>query len=421
MHDPFEAWRYRDFRFFVSARLALTMGILMQSVIVGWIVYKHTRDPWQLGLIGLIEAIPTIGVALYGGYLADIISRRKIILVAIGVMVVSSGIITYFNFNSAGTYARFGLIPIYIYVAAIGFCRGFLSSAVSAFGAQLVPKSVYPNMSSWNSSAWHLGAVIGPAIGGFLYDYFDAGPTCLCFTLLMAVSFVCYLFIPPKPVANVLMTEPIIESLKQGIRFVFHNKILLGAITLDLFAVLFGDAIALLPAFADKVLHINAHGMGLLRSAPALGAITMAIWLAYNPPLHKSGKKLLFAVAMFGLCMIGFALSTNFYLTFFLLALGGMFDNVSVVIRSTILQTQTPDEMRGRVSSINSIFIGSSNEIGSFVSGSLARIFTLVPSVIIGGIASIGVVGIAAKVAPQLLNYEIRKTDSHSNDNPTND
>jgi MFS family permease len=410
-HDPFQVWRFRDFRFFVLARLALTMGILMQSVIIGWIVYKHTKDPWQLGLLGLIEAIPTISIALYGGYLADIISRRKIILVAIGVMVASSAVVTWFNYDSAQSYIKFGLMPIYFYVATIGLCRGFLSSAISAFGAQLIPREVYPNFTSWNSSAWHLGAVLGPALGGFLYDYFDAGPTCLCFTSLMAFSLVCYLFIPPKPVANVIMTEPMMESLKQGLRFVFQNKILLGAITLDLFAVLFGDAIALLPAFADKVLHIDAHGMGLLRSAPAMGAILMAIFLAYNPPLKHSGKKLLVAVAMFGVCMICFALSTNFYLTFFILALGGMFANVSVVLRGTILQTQAPDAMRGRVASSNSIFIGAANEIGSFVSGSLARIFTLIPSVIIGGIASIGVVAVTAKTAPQLVNYEIRNRE----------
>lgn len=410
-HDPFEAWRYRDFRFFVLARFSLTMGILMQSVIVGWLVYNYTKDPWQLGLVGLIEAIPTLSVALYGGYLADIISRRKIILAFIGLMVIASGFVTWFNFGGVAYYQQFGLLPIYIYVAMMGFCRGFLSSSIAAFGAQMVPREVFPNMISWNSSAWHLGAVVGPALGGLIYGYTNAGIASLSFTSLMAVSFICYLFIKPKPVANATMKEPIWESLKVGIHYVFNNKILLGAITLDLFAVLLGDAIVLLPAFADQVLNIDAKGVGLLRSAPAMGAIIMAVWLAYHPPLHASGRKLLTAVAMFGVCMIAFALSKNYYLTLFILALGGMFDNVSVVIRSTILQTQTPDEMRGRVSSINSIFIGSSNEIGSFVSGSMARIFTLIPSVIIGGIASIGFVAITAKAAPQLVNYEIKKKE----------
>lgn len=410
-HDPFEAWRYRDFRFFVMARFSLTMGILMQSVIVGWLVYNYTKDPWQLGLVGLIEAIPTLSVALYGGYLADIISRRKIILAFIGLMVIASGFVTWFNFGGVAYYQQFGLLPVYIYVAMMGFCRGFLSSAIAAFGAQMVPREVYPNMISWNSSAWHLGAVVGPALGGLIYGYTNAGIASLSFTCLMAVSFICYLFIGPKPVANATMKEPIWKSLKVGIHYVFNNKILLGAITLDLFAVLLGDAIVLLPAFADQVLNIDAKGVGLLRSAPAMGAIIMAVWLAYHPPLRASGKKLLGAVALFGVCMIAFALSKNYYLTFFILAVGGMFDNVSVVIRSTILQTQTPDEMRGRVSSINSIFIGSSNEIGSFVSGSMARIFTLIPSVIIGGIASIGVVAVTAKAAPQLVNYEIKKEE----------
>ncbi len=413
VHDPFQAWRYRNFRFFVMARLSLTMGILMQSVIIGWIVYKHTNDPWKLGLVGLIEAIPTIGVALYAGYLADIIQRRKIIISALIIMVTASAFIAHLNENSNATYAAYGLMPVYIYVAVVGLCRGFLSSAISAFGAQLVPRQVYPNFISWNSSAWHLGVIVGPAVGGFIYDYYGDGPTCYVFTVLMATSLLCYLLIPSQPVANTLITEPILESMKQGLRFVFKNKILLGAITLDLFAVLLGDAIALLPAFAKDVLHIDAHGMGLLRSAPALGAITMSVWLAYHPPLKNTGKKLLLAVALFGISMIGFALSTNFYLTFFILALSGMFDSVSVVIRGTILQTQTPDEMRGRVSSINSIFIGSSNELGSFVSGSLAKLFTLVPSVIIGGIASIGVVAITSKVAPQLVNFEIKNSNTN--------
>lgn len=408
-HDPFEAWRYRDFRFFVMARFALTMGILMQSVIIGWLVYNYTNDPWQLGLVGLIEAIPTLTVALYGGYLADIISRRKIILIFIGVMVAASIFVTWFNFGGVAYYHRFGLLPIFIYVAMMGFCRGFLSSAITAFGAQMVPRETYPNMISWNSSAWHLGAVVGPALGGIIYGYTNAGIASLSFTILMAVSFCCYLFIKPKPIANTDRKEPIWQSLKVGIHYVYNNKILLGAITLDLFAVLFGDAIVLLPAFGTDVLHIDAKGVGILRSAPAMGAIIMAVLLAYFPPLRNSGKKMLGAVALFGVCMIAFALSKNFYLTFFILALGGMFDNVSVVIRSTILQTQTPDEMRGRVSSINSIFIGSSNEIGSFVSGSMARVFTLIPSVIIGGCASIGVVIAAAKSAPQLVKYEIKK------------
>ncbi|HQV00292.1 MAG TPA: MFS transporter, partial [Bacteroidia bacterium] len=280
--------------------------------------------------------------------------------------------------------------------------------------AQLVPISVYPNMISWSSSAWYMGAIMGPAIGGLIYAWFNPAVACFTFTALMFLAMCCYVMIASKPVANKL-TEPLMQSLKSGIVYVYRNKILLSAITLDLFAVLFGDAIVLLPAFANDVLHIGAKEMGYLRAAPALGALAMAVVLAYHPPLKNTGKKLLLAVAGFGLCMIVFALSKMFVLTFIILVVAGMLDNISVMIRSTILQLQTPDNMRGRVASINSIFIGSSNEIGSFVSGSMARAFTLIPSVIIGGLASITVVAVTTWKAPKLLNYEIMERGNKLN------
>ncbi|MBL7927424.1 MAG: MFS transporter [Bacteroidia bacterium] len=412
--QPFEAWKFTEFRWFILARFSLTMAILMQSVLVGWLVYEYTKDPWKLGLTGLIEAIPTLVVALYGGYLADIYSRKKIIITSIASLSLASLLLSAYILYCQINEAVFALTTIYVYVAIMGICRGFLSASVSAFGAQLVPISVYPNMISWSSSAWYMGAIMGPAIGGLIYAWFNPAVACFTFTALMFLAMCCYVMIASKPVANKL-TEPLMQSLKSGIVYVYRNKILLSAITLDLFAVLFGDAIVLLPAFANDVLHIGAKEMGYLRAAPALGALAMAVVLAYHPPLKNTGKKLLLAVAGFGLCMIVFALSKMFVLTFIILVVAGMLDNISVMIRSTILQLQTPDNMRGRVASINSIFIGSSNEIGSFVSGSMARAFTLIPSVIIGGLASITVVAVTTWKAPKLLNYEIMERGNKLN------
>ncbi len=406
-HDPLSALRLKEFRYYTGARFTLTIALQMQAVITGWLIYAHTRDALSLGLIGLTEAIPSISIALYGGHLADKMNRKKIILWFITLLLVSSLLLFMFSLDVQASFAAYGTLPVYVVIFSIGVARGFLAPAITAFGAQLVPKELYGNASAWNSSVWQLGAVSGPAIGGLVYGY--AGPAVstalVCIFILLSIT--CYLFIASKPLIRPDKQESLKESLVSGIRFVFRKQVFLSAITLDLFAVLFGGAVALLPVFASDILHTGPQGLGFLRAAPAFGAVFMAIVMAYRPPGKNAGKKLLYAVAGFGLCMILFALSTNFYVSLVLLALSGMLDNVSVVIRSTIMQIMTPDEMRGRVSAVNSIFIGSSNEIGAFESGFAARVMGLIPSVIFGGCMTLLVTAITARFAPSLRKLNL--------------
>lgn len=404
-HDPYAAMRYREFRFFVWAKLLLTIALQMQALIASWMIYASTRDPFSLGLIGLTEAIPALGLALAGGYLADRFNRRKILLYSCWLMLLASVLLVLYAafFREAGTW------PAYVVIFIIGLARGFYNPSQAAFWAQLVPRDQYINSSVWNSSMWQIGAVGGPALGGLLYAL--AGPviSLLVVCLLIVLVLIYYSLISDKALPVTPKKESIRDSLMQGIRFVFSQKVFLGAISLDLFAVLFGGAVALLPAFADQILHTGPEGLGILRSAPALGAVIMSVYLAFHPPRQNAGKLMLGCVALFGLCMIGFALSKNFLLSFSFLLLSGMVDNVSVVIRSTILQLFTPEEMRGRVSAVNSIFIGSSNELGAFESGLAARLLGLVPSVVFGGCMTLLVTGLTARLAPDLKRLDLSR------------
>lgn len=370
--------------------------------------YEHTRDPWTLGLMGLIEAIPIILVSLFGGHYADKLNRRNIILACIGALMAGSVFLTWFAYDKTTHLQMLGVWPLFGVIFLIGIARGFLAPAVNAFAAQLVPKEIFANAATWNSSVWQLGAVAGPAAGGLFYAWFGPDVTAFISFLMMLSAAMFYLLIKPKPFTPSNTDESIWQSLTTGIRFVMKNQVIVSAITLDMFAVLFGGAVAMLPVFADQVLHTGPDGLGYLRAAPALGAVIMAIILAYYPPVKNSGKLLLINVALFGVCMIAFALSKNFYLSFSLLLLSGMFDNVSVVIRHTIIQAFTPNEMRGRVSSVNSIFIGASNEIGAFESGLAARLMGLIPSVIFGGMMTLAVVAGAVRFAPSLRKLQLK-------------
>jgi hypothetical protein len=295
------------------------------------------------------------------------------------------------------------LWPFYAVIAVSGVARSFLQPARQALGAEIVSRDLYHNAISWRSSTWQAAAVIGPAAGGLLYGF--GGPTVayVAQAILMTIAFFTFARIEyrhtPKQSIDAL---PMVQSLTVGLRFVFAQPILLGALTLDLFSVLLAGAEALLPVFADQILHVGPKGLGLLRAAPAAGAVVMAICLAHRPPFRRAGPTLIFAVAGFSLCIIGFGLSRSFALSGLLLVLSGMFDNISVLIRSTLVQTLTPPELLGRVSAVNSIFIGSSNEIGAFESGVAAKVLGTVPAVVIGGLASLGVVGLVAALIPRL-------------------
>jgi len=406
--DAYAVLKITDFRNYAFARFFITFGVQMQSLIVGWQVYEHTKDPFSLGLIGLTEAMAFLSVGLFSGHLADIYNRKKIIVVSAIAFFICAAYLTFLSFNLTQCYALYGIIPVYIGVFFTGISRGFIFPAQTAFMAQLVPRELYPNSSTWNSLLWHVAAVSGPAAGGLIYGFYGINIAYLIVLVFILISICFFVLVRPKPIIKKSVPEKLFKSLTTGVKFVFNNQIILGALTLDMFAVLFGGAVAMLPVFADTVFHVGPKGLGFLRAAPFIGSVIMSFTLAYYPPAVNTGKKLLWCVAGFGICIILFALTPSFYLAMFLLMLSGMFDNVSVVIRSTIIQLFTPDEMRGRVASVNSVFIGSSNEIGSFESGLAAKIMGLIPSVIFGGAMTLVVVGITTRFAPVLRKLSFK-------------
>jgi MFS family permease len=401
-HDAYAVLKIKEFRLYLLARFVITVAIQMQSIIVGWQVYEMTKDPLSLGLIGLSEAIPFLFMAFFSGHIADTFNRRSIILLSVFLYVICALSLLLFTTNLSFVLLNYSTTPIYIVIALTGFTRAFIYPAQTAFMAQLVPRKLYTNSSTWNSTIWHIAAITGPAVGGLIYGFVGITQAYMVVVTFVVLGFLFFLTIKPKLLPIKEKKESVLQSIQSGIHFVFKNQILLGALSLDMFAVLFGGAVAMLPVFADTILHVGPQGLGFLRAAPAFGAVIMAMYLAYYPPVHNTGKKLFISVAGFGLSIIFFAFSKNFYLSLALLAVGGMFDNISVIIRHTILQLYTPDNMRGRVAAVNSIFIGSSNEIGSFESGVAAKLMGLIPSVIFGGSMTLLITGITAKFAPKL-------------------
>jgi len=404
--DPYAALQIRDFRLFILSRLFITLAIQIQGVVVGWQIYEITRDPLSLGLIGLAEAAPAITVSLYAGHLADIVERKKIILFCVIILAFCSFALIYFTTDLGSFILNYGSFPIYSIIFLTGLARGFLSPANFSLMPQLIDRSLYQNAITWNSTIWQGAAVGGPMIGGLIYGFFGITAAYTADALLVITALVCYSIIPNRPIPPVSEENGIFEKIKAGIKFVFKNQIILSAISLDLFAVLFGGAVALLPIFAEEILHVGKIGLGFLRSAPAIGAVTMAVYITHNPIKNYMGKILLWCVAGFGFCMIGFALSTSFILSMTLLILSGMFDCVSVIIRGSLIHTLTPENMKGRVSAVNSMFIGSSNEIGMLESGVAARLMGVIPSVIFGGCMTIAVVATTAWKAVKLRTLE---------------
>lgn len=400
--DAYAAIKIADFRRFVYSRFLCSLAIQMQSVVIGWQIYYLTHDALSLGMIGLTEIIPFFMVVLFAGHLADIKSRKMIIINS--VVLYSAGVAAILLLTTLFSHylAAHSVFPLYVVIFFTGMARGFMSPSQTALFAQLVPRELLGNASTWNSAAWQISAVSGPAIGGLVCGFFGFGPAYSVVLVFLLLGIISLIFVKNKPVPEKTKTETIWESLTAGIKYVFNNQIILSAVSLDMFAVFFGGAICVLPIFADQILHIGAEGLGFLRAAPAVGAIFMSVGQAFHPQFKNAGRNLLFCIAGFGVTTILFAISESFYLSFLMLMIGGMFDNVSVVIRATIIQLFTPDEMRGRVASVNSVFIGSSNELGSFESGVAAKIMGLVPSVIFGGSMTILVVAGVRKLAPKL-------------------
>jgi MFS family permease len=406
--DGLAAMRVPNFRKYILALFILTLGVQVQGTVVGWQIYDLTRDPFALGVVGLAEAIPAISLSLVAGHVADRRDRRRVALAALSVLVACSVALWVLARPSlaVGGGAPLAAAPrvrlIYAVIALSGVARAFLQPSRQALSAELVPRALFRNSISWRTASWQLAAVLGPALGGGLYAL---GGTRLAYavdTLLMAVAVGFLAAVrhrsPPRPPA----AEPLLASLTGGVRYVFRDPVLLSALTLDLFSVLFGGAVALLPIFAGEILQVGPVGLGILRAAPAVGAVTSGVLLTRWPPFAHTGRNLLLAVVGFGVCTIGFGLSRSFPLSVALLVLAGASDMVSVVIRSLMLQLRTPEALLGRVASVNQIFIGSSNEIGAFESGVTARWWGAVTAVVVGGVATLAVVGGVAWRVPAL-------------------
>ncbi|RRB04354.1 MFS transporter [Larkinella rosea] len=394
-NDPYAALRYPEFRFFAANSFLITATLLIQEVILGYELYKMTHDPLALGLVGLAEALPFIALSLFGGHVADRREKRSILQISLSVIIVGS-IILYLVFQPSvvGHLSKTTqLVVIYSVFVLIGTAKGFYSPTSSSLKPFLVPRELYANSSTWSGSFWQAGAIAGPGIAGFLYVWLGLDNSLLVVIALQLVCLVLLSFIRKKPVP--IMEGPqdsLWNSLREGIRFVFKTKIILYSISLDLFSVLFGGVVAMLPIFAEDILKVGAQGLGVLRAAPAIGAIGTMLLLTRFPPTHNAWRNMLIAVLGFGIFTLVFAFSTHFLLSVFALFVTGAFDSVSVVIRNTVLQIFPPDHMRGRVASVNGIFVSSSNEIGAFESGVAARLLGVVPSVALGGVVTLIVV-----------------------------
>lgn len=419
-HDPYSAFRSRGFRFFTSGNLLSILGRQMLAVAVEWEIYQRTHSATALGLVGLVFAIPIVGLSLPAGHLADRISRKQIILVSQIFSAITSALLAFvswqhlaipqmsilrscnhalgaianvFERHQSGFHFDDASIPlIYLLLFLGAIARTFSWAARSSLFPTLVPRDAFSNAVTWNNSVFQIGSVVGPAISGFVVAH-RGFPT--VYVIDAITSFAFFLLILPIPRAKQAIEragQRTWRSLAAGMKFVFSKKVILATITLDLFAVLLGGATALLPIFADQILHCGPVGLGWLRASPAIGAFAMALFVAYLPPMREAGKALLWCVTGFGIATVVFGLSKALWLSLGMLFIAGALDSVSVIIRGSIVQLVTPDEMRGRVSAVNNIFIGTSNEFGALESGLTAALFGPVISVVAGGIGTILVV-----------------------------
>jgi MFS family permease len=399
-HDPYAALRVANFRRLILSYGLTTVAREAQIVVIGWQIFSLTHDPRSLGMVGLAEALPFIAVALYAGHVADRASRRTIALAGtFGMLLSAVALLLYTVWPHA--FAHYGVWPVYAVIFLSGIARSFTRPALTALSAEVVERELYASSIAWRSSTWMFAAILGPALGGLLYGFAGPAVTYGVVVVLMAAALggVGRIAHDVRPVAASDITVG--ESVRTGVLFIVRQPVVLAAMTLDLFSVLFGGVTALLPIFAT-MLSAGPQGLGVLRAAPAVGSLLMGLYLAHRPPMKRAGVALLAAVTLFGLTIIAFALSRNFWLSLALLVINGAADDISVVIRSTLVQTMTPSSMLGRVSSVNQIFIGASNEIGAFESGFAAWLMGTVPSVLFGGGMTLLVVAVTAVASKEL-------------------
>lgn len=390
----------------LAFRIQMVLAYQIMAVTVGWHIYEITHDPLALGLVGLAEVIPYFSSALFAGHAVDHYFSRRGFGCLSGLLLGGNALLL--SAIAMGWISSNAEVWIYLSIGITGLARAFIAPSYNTIFALIIPRQSFAKAAGAGSAMFQVGLILGPALGGMLVGFASKSAAyllaaALCFGAMLAM----FLLKVKEPPA--VDSPPVFKSIGEGLRFVWGNQIVFGAQMLDMFAVLFGGAVAMLPAFVHDIYHLGPEGLGILRSAPAVGAILTGLWLTKHPVNLHAGRYLLFAVAGFGLCMISFALSKHYWVAAVILMASGVFDGVSVVLRQTILQLATPDNMRGRVSAINGIFIGSSNELGAFESGVAAKLLGLIPSVIFGGAMTIAVVGATAKLAPKLRNLELKQ------------
>lgn len=410
-YDPFESVKIPEFRNMIIGRFLFVMALRMMSTLVGWWIYELTNAPFAIGIVGLSEFLPAFLLALYAGHVIDKSEKRKLLLMGIALYAIASLALLLLSTPFIRNHLTHHLIAIGIYtvIFCTGVIRAFTGPSFNVLLANIVPKSSLQNATTWNQATYLSASVTGHAVGGLLIAVLDNTGTLITILFSLLMAFLVLFQLKPKPVLMKMTEKKTWDSVKEGLHFVFNTKEVLGALSLDLFAVLFGGAVAMVPVFARDILKIGPQGFGLLNGASDMGSILIVVLLTAFPLQKHYGKKLLYAVAGFGLSIIVFGLSKLFWLSFAALMISGMLDGISVVVRGTIMQLKTPDHMRGRVMSVNSMFINSSNELGQFESGLAAKLMGVIPSVIFGGSMTLAVVIITWFKAPSLRNMEINE------------
>ena len=400
-------FRLPEFRWLLASIGSTTLASRALALVLGYQVYDLTKNPFSLGILGLVEAIPALSLALYGGHVADRHDRRTILKYTLGVLVVCAlmfAALVMLTDQGPSVYS------LYLVVFVAGIARGFAEPAASAIEAEVVPPHLLMKASTWFASSWLSCGIVGPLLGGLSYARFGAAPTYLVIAALFAVACLAVTRLTPRPPHPPQEAESIWQSIAIGVRYVIHDQVLLGSMALDLFAVLFGGAIALLPVFAaSDMLNVGPAGLGFLNAAPNAGALLTILIATRYPPAKRAGPTLFWAVAAFGLCMIVFALSHSFYLSLLMLFLAGVFDGISIVIRRAIVRLMSPNHLRGRIAAVSMVFIGSSNEIGAFESGVAAGWLGTRRSVWLGGAVTLAVVGVTALFAPRLRRLDLTR------------
>ena len=416
-NDPYAALRIKEFNIFLFVRFLLVFGWSMQFIVIEWQVYSITKDPLSLGIIGLMEIIPAFSMALFAGHIVDQSEKRNLLakctaafsLISLGLyFLTTANVINNWSTNTI-------LYGIYALVFFGGFLRSFFGPTIFSLVALLVPKKIYHNAATWSTSTWKTASVSGALFGGFLISWIGVDNTLLLVFILVILSLIFTFSIQKKPILNTKIGEPMMQSLKAGVKFVFKTKEILGVLTLDMIAVLFGGTVAILSVFAQDILKVGPEGFGLLNASISMGSIVTMFLTTYIPINKKTGLKMLVSVFIFGLSIIAFGLSSIFLVSVLALFISGAADGISMVIRQTILQLKTPDDMRGRVSSVNSMFVGSSNELGAFESGLAAKLIGPVAAVVFGGTMTLLTVGFTAITNPILreldLTQEIKENE----------